>query len=550
MRTAHAISIGLALLAAPVACSGQPPPPVLTVTSPARGLVQSGAGPIHVTGTATPSASGDPVAQVLVNGVAARLEPSGAFSATIEAPNGAMLLETVATTGEGGSASDTRAVQSGQLRPVGAGISRAITAALSADAFTRLSAAAGPMLETMDLAAMLAPMQPMMVAGDDLANLTVAVTALRFRAPRISLTPVDGGLAFSATFAGLDASAHVAYGGALVPDGSTDVAIHADQITVTGTLGVTPAGTAGFATQLASPAVHTVGLRLSASGLAGAILDLLDSELGALVQSMVSSSAELAMAPLVTQALGALAGPQRIDVLGKTLELQVSPAAVTLSSAGAIVALDVEAMIEGSEASPGYIFTDNGEPGMDMRRGFQLGLADDLVNELLAEVHALGLLDLRLDGDYGLFDGAQFHLALPPMISASGRDGTMRLVIGDMKAAFTHRGATVVHAAINAQVDLQIVPAAGAREVALQFGHVDLRVDVLDSAPGAPGAPGDAGATGDDVSGATTLGLGIQLDSLSKLLITLPVPSVAGIQLEHLAIGADSGYVMVTGQIR
>jgi hypothetical protein len=44
-------------------------------------------------------------------------------------------------------------------------------------------------------------------------------------------------------------------------------------------------------------------------------------------------------------------------------------------------------------------------------------------------------------------------------------------------------------------------------------------------------------------------GIGIQLDSLRQLLITLPVPSIAGIQLEQLSIGADSGYVMMSGQI-
>jgi hypothetical protein len=543
MRTTPPIWIGLAFIATAVACGGQaPPPPVLTVTSPARGLMQSGAGQITVTGTAMPSASGDPVAKVTVNGVAAALQPSGAFRAMIDAPKGAMLLETVAVTDKGGSMTDTRAVQSGQLRKVGAGIDRAITAALSADAFTRLSAVAGPLLKTMDLATMLAPMQPTTVAGDDLANLSLSVTALSFRDTRIALAPVDGGLSFRATFDGLDVAATVAYGGALVPDGSTDVAIHADQVTITGTLDITPAGTAGFATQLVNPAVHTVGLKLSASGLAGQILDLLNSELGSTIESVASQSAELAMEPLVNQALGALAGPQRLDVLGRKLDLQMSPSAITLSPAGALVALNLQALIEGSESSPGYIYTDNGAPAMDMRRGFQLGLADDLVNELLAEVHALGLLDLSLQGDYGPFDGAQFQLAMPPMISASTNDGAMRLVIGDMKATFTHHGATVVTAAINAQVDLQIAPAANAQEVALQFGHVELRVDVLDPRPD--------GASGDDVSGATSLGVGIQLDSLSKLLITLPVPSVAGIQLEHLSIGADSGYVVMSGQIR
>jgi hypothetical protein len=265
--------------------------------------------------------------------------------------------------------------------------------------------------------------------------------------------------------------------------------------------------------------------------------------LGSTIQTVVTHSAELAMQPLVNQALGALAGPQQVDVLGKKLDLQVSPSAVTLTRTGALVAMNLEAMIEGSEASPGYIFTDNGVPAMDASHGFQLGLADDLVNELLAEVHALGVLDLTVQQDFGVFDAARFQLTMPPMISANTPDGAMRLVIGDLVATFTHHGATVARAAINAQVDLKIAPAANAREVALQFGALDVQVNLLDD------APNPAGVTGDDLSGASSAGIGIQLDSLRQLLITLPVPSVAGIQLEQLSIGADSGYVMMSGQI-
>jgi hypothetical protein len=65
---------------------------------------------------------------------------------------------------------------------------------------------------------------------------------------------------------------------------------------------------------------------------------------------------------------------------------------------------------------------------------------------------------------------------------------------------------------------------------------------VLDDTP-------DPGVTGDDLAGASSTGIGIQLDSLRQLLITLPIPSVAGIQLEQLSIGADSGYVMMSRQI-
>jgi hypothetical protein len=461
----------------------------------------------------------------------------------LDAPHGAMLLETVATSDNGSSASDMRAVQTGQLRPVGTSIDRAITAALSADAFARLSAAAGPLIKTMNLAAMLAPLQPMVSTGDDLANLKLSVTGLVLTDVKIDLAPVDGGLAFSAELDGLDVAASAVYAGALVPDGTTAVTAHADRVTITGTLGVTPAGTAGFTTELENPTVTTVGLRLAASGLVGQILDLLNSVLGSTIQSVATHSAELAMAPLINQALGALAGPQQVDVLGKKLDLQVSPSAIALTRTGAVVAMNLSAMIEGSEASPGYIFTANGVPAMDASRGFQLGLADDLVNELLAEIHALGVLDLSVQQDFGVVDAARFQLAMPPMISANTRDGAMRLVIGDLVATFSKKGDTVARAAINAQVDLKIVPGPSAREVALQFGALDVQVNLLDD------APNPSGVTGDDLSGASTKGIGIQLDSLRQLLITLPVPSVAGIQLEQLSIGADSGYVMMSGQI-
>jgi hypothetical protein len=543
MHTALSISTGLLIIATAAACGGPPPAPVLTVTSPARGLIQSEAGQLTVTGTAMPGTSGARVEKVTVNRVAATLRPDGSFTAVLDAPNGAMLLDTVATSDDGGAANDTRAVQTGQLRPVGTSIDRAVTAALSADAFTRLSAAAGPLLGAMDLAAMLAPSQPMVSAGDDLANLKLSVTGVTLTVRKIALAPVDGGLSFSAELDGLHVAANVVYAGALVPDGSTTVTITADQVTIAGTLDVAPAGASGFTTKLVAPVVNTVGLHLAASGAAGEILDLLNSVLGSTIETVVSQSAELALGPLVNQALGALAGPQQLDVLGKKLDLQVSPSAVTFTSAGALVTMNLKALLEGSESSPGYIFTDNGVPALDASHGIQLGLADDLVNELLAEVHALGVLDLAVQQDFGLFDGAQFHLTMPPMISANTKDGAMRLVIGDMIATFTHKGATVVRAAINVQVDLKIAPAANARQVALQLGAVDLRIDLLDD------AAGTAGVSGDDLSGATSTGIGIQLDSLSQLLITLPVPSVAGIQLEHLSIGADSGYVMMSGEI-
>jgi hypothetical protein len=543
MPSAPSISATLLLLATAAACDAPlPPPPVLRVTSPARGLVQGKPGPLTVTGRALPGAPGDRVTRVVVNQVPATLAPDGSFTAVLDTPRGALLLETVATSDNGASAVDARAVQSGELRPVGSGIDRAITAALSADAFSRLSATAGPVLRAMNIPAMLAPLQPMVSAGDDLANVNLSMTDLRFGDLTIALAPADGGLSFSAEFDALEVTANAAYAGVFVPRGSTAVNVAADQITIAGTLVVSPAGTAGFTTRLPAATVRTVGLRLQAPGMTGPIVALLDRTLGSMIDAMITQTAERTLEPLVNQALGALSGPQQIDVLGHKLDLQASPSAVSFTRAGALVTMNVQARLEANAPSPGYVFTSNGVPVLDASHGFQLGLANDLVNQLLAQAHASGLLDLGLQQDFGVFDSATFSSTLPPMI-ASARDGALRLVIGDLIATFSSQGKTVVKAAINAQVDLQIAPADNAREVALQFGAVDLQINLLDD----PANPDGLG--GADLSAATSAGVAVQLDSLKQLLITLPVPSIAGIQLEHVSIGADNGYVMVSGEV-
>ncbi|MGE5186234.1 MAG: hypothetical protein ACM31C_29470 [Acidobacteriota bacterium] len=525
-----------------VACVGQlPAPPQLAVTSPERGLVQGDAGRITVKGTALPGPSGAPVTAVTVDGAPATLAADGSFTADVDVSTGAMLLETVAISDDGGKAIDARAVEVGQLRPVGTEIERAVTATLSAQAFARLSAAAGPILETTDFTALLAPLQPMVSLGDDLANVKLSITKLAIGHAQISLTPVDGGLQFSAELDGLAFAAQADYAGALVVDGSTAVSANADQVTIAGTLLVTPAGTAGFTTKLGSPAVRTTNLQLHASGLTGQVLDLVTNNLGSTVQSIVTSSAESALQPLLDDALGALAGPQQLDVLGLKLDLVASPSALTFTPAGALVTMNLQAKIEGSESSPGYIFTPNGTPALDVTSGIQLALADDLLNELLAEVHARGLLDVHLRGDFGPFDTADFKLALPPMISANTGDGSLRLVLGDMIATLGNHGTPAVSAAVNASVELAILRGNDPQQIALQLGKAELFVNLLDP------RGGDAG--GADLSGAANAGLAVQLDSLSQFLITVPLPAVAGVSLDSLSLRGDSGYVVAGAQI-
>src|SRR5947207_8307741 len=169
MRNLVALATGLAVLTAIAACENGPgapkEPPVLTVTSPARGLIQGHAGQVTVSGQALPNAAGDALDKVLVNDVQATLAPDGSFSAVITVNEGATLIETVASDVQGTAATDTRAVQAGQLRPVGTSIDKAIDLSMSAASFAKLSTAAGPILKGLDMASLLAPMQPMLNVG-------------------------------------------------------------------------------------------------------------------------------------------------------------------------------------------------------------------------------------------------------------------------------------------------------------------------------------------------------------------------------------------------
>ena len=530
----------LRLVARLAGCVGElPPPPQLRVTSPERGMIQSTAGQVTVKGTALPGPNGSPVTQVTINKTPATVSADGSFTAVVMVPEGATLLETIAISEEGGKAIDARAVHIGELRPVGSRIDHAVRASLSTEAFVRISEAASAALKAQDFAGLL----PVQTLGDSNANVKVTINKLAIGSVKVALTPVDGGLKLQVEVGALSASAKAAYGGTFVPDGSTTVSVTADKIIIAGTLVVTPTGMTGFKTTVTSPNVTTTALKLQASGIIGTILDLLNDHLASTVQSAISRAAEIALDPLVNTALGALSAPRQLSVLGKTIDLQAAASAIQFSSDGALASINVATKIAGSESSKGYIFTKNGTPELDPAHGVEVALSDDLLNDMLSQVHALGVMNLHMSEDFGLFDGIDIKPTLPPMISANTSDGSVRLVLGDMIATVTNGSDTLVRAAINAQVDVSIARGKTANEISIQLGDVHVFANLLDE----PQNPSTI--TAEELQGAADAGVGIQLDSLDAFLITVPVPTVAGVTLDNLTMHGDQGYVVIGGLI-
>ncbi len=535
----------LGLIGACTAPGNAPEPPVLKVTSPQRSLLQEGTAQIKVTGMVASNAEGTPVEKVLVNNVQATVEADGSFHALIDVPVGATLIHTVARDAAGTEASDTRAVHAGELRTAGSNIESAVAAAISTQAFAKISAAAGPIVEGMDLGAMIAPMQPMIRSGDptdlgeeDCLFARGFINDLNLTNVELSLIPKQGGISFRAQIDGLDVPGRARYAVACV-SGTTDFRVTASSVVVAGTLLVTPNGVKGFKTDLQSPQVTITNLNIDASGIPGTIIDMLD--LDQRIEDIVPLAAKLAMEPLMNQALGALAGPKQLELLGKTMNMEMAPADISFDPAGGLVVLDMKMMIGGAESAK-FVYTPNGMPNLDPGTGFQIGLADDLANEMMAEATAIGLLNLSMPKPSGTFDTIDLSMTLPPMISADPADGMMKVVLGDTVATFKLNGNPVAKAAINATLGLKISTAANGYGVALELGEPVIHVTTLDD------IANDTRFADDDLARTVEAGLHGQIDTISKLLVNIPLPEVAGLQMRNLSVGSDDGYVMVKGQ--
>ncbi len=542
------LATSFALLA--TACSNEPDvlpePPVLKVTSPERSFVRDRAGAVLVTGTVAPNSEGTPVSKVMVNGVAAIVNGDGAWVATIDVKPGASLIQTEAIDNNGGKATDTRSIEAGERRAPGANIDNALTMEISKNAFAKIAGAAGTLVKGLDFKTMLAPMNPVMHAGDgsgpDCLYARLAVDDFKMTNATITLVPVVGGITFSAKLDGLDIPGHADYTVACA-DGSNTVRVTASSVMVKGTLTVTADGQNGFKTDLANPTVAITGLNISASGLPGKVLDVLP--LDTLIEKVAPIAAKLFMGPMVNKALGGLGGPKELTVLGKTLQMQVSPTEIAFDADGGVVTLDMKMLIKGTESSKGFVFTDNGIPSLDAGTGLQLGLADDLVNSMLSQLVATGMLDLHMPAQGGTFDGTEMAMTSPPMISADPANGTMRLVIPDMMATFTYQGQPVGKAAVNGLVDLKVSPATDGTAIAIELGKPLISVDVV-------GDIENQTTLSDDYLGkAVELTLESQLASVSALLGSIPLPSLpAGISLRDLSASSDDGYVMVKGALK
>lgn len=536
------------LLTAAVACTSddlgsRPEPPALTVTSPARGTMREGLTTVTVTGTVGPSASGAAVAAVTVNGVAAEVAPTGEFSATVAVRPGANLIETKATSTDGGIADDTRGVVTGSFRPAGATVDNAMAMMVSAEAFTVLGNTAAQLAATTDLGALVAPMNPVIAKGlsdgeeDCLFGKVDVRPGLDLDTASVALVPGDAGLAVDVTLRQLHIPLYARYAAACIR-GSSNITIRATTARLRGTIAVDVAG-GRFHVELVAPQVTFTGFDVDASGVPGAVISLLnlEDEIG----RVLGDAVEKFIGPMVEETVaGVKVGPQTIAVLGESLTAEFAAAGVGFDAAGAEMLLDTKLTVAGG--SHGFVFTDTQNPPMRGAHGFQLAIADDAVNQVLSGFWSAGGLTRTLPEHLGNYDAMSLEPLLPPTV-ATGADGALRLTMPDLILHLTSAGDELTTVALTVDAQVQVLPHPSAPNfVTLALGTPTIKADVIHDLTGIPPAGLEA----------LLPRLALQMtEQFMPLLQAVPLPALpGGLRVNDLRVGADADYLVIQGDLQ
>nr|HEX4318501.1 Ig-like domain-containing protein [Kofleriaceae bacterium] len=560
MRQFAVISLSLFAATAATGCADHafdgsgpavdPNAPVVHITSPDRGSVLGDVQTVMVTGTATDDVG---VTSLTVNGTAVPVAADGTWSMSLPVSPGTQLVHAVALDASNNQGTETRALLAGPMVPIDTAVPQAMQAALSAQTFSAIGQGAAGFMNTADLEAMIAPHNPVYSAGapngPDCLYAMASITALSEHGATISLTPMAGGVFLDVEMDNFNAGLHVDYAVACI-DGSHDASATADHLSVTGmlTIGVGSDGT--FATSLTNPDVQFTNLDLELGGIPGDIVDLLDLEDS--FGGIMGWAVQQFMGPAVTSALSGMTGAHTVSVLGTNVNVSVAPNAIQFDNTGAILDLDTSLRAQNDGGGPGYVYVPNGQLAMDDSKGFQLAVADDAANQLLASLWTAKAFDQTLDlttGPYGqigtLYDSVQLQAAVPPFVDLSG-DG-LKLTVGDLMATFSLKGQPVTRVAVNAQVDVKVTadPMTGA--LRLDVGTPTVYVDVDDDAEGVMGANELSNSQFETIA---SFALSRIVAVGSGTLGAVPLPSVGGVSLANVGVQADAGYLLVTGAVQ
>ncbi|MBM4369602.1 MAG: hypothetical protein FJ102_25560, partial [Deltaproteobacteria bacterium] len=255
-----------------------------------------------------------------------------------------------------------------------------------------------------------------------------------------------------------------------------------------------------------------------------------------------------AMVPaLLDETLAGLDPSYTTELMGLEVQIEFAFAKAEIDRDGLQLALDLDVAVPptGTKSAPGFLGADMGTPDVDTEADVAGAISDDLLNRVLYEAWAGGLLDMTLstaDGSLeplmlvplGVTEGSiEVEALLPPVVVEN--DGELEAQIGELLVTIDAKGSKLgdhLKASVNVFVGLEVEIEDG--ELVLSLGEPRLSFMVRE--------------TSHDVSNETMTNVleeALPIDSILALLgdFAFPLPELYGIRLDKGTASRDESGV-------
>ncbi|MBM4367952.1 MAG: hypothetical protein FJ102_17195, partial [Deltaproteobacteria bacterium] len=353
------------------------------------------AGTSHARGTA------EHVTALTVNGTATKIN-DGHFDAKIDLQRGVNVVEAVAET-EGATTLYVRnGVLAGDYKSASDEVEDAVVLRVNEGGLRAIGDLAEEMLSSDLVNDSLAGMNPVYsdsygVWGWDAVTIAANVDGVYFDTPSFEFEPRDGVLELTATLPNLYVDIY-AWGEAIGFDFESDVALWASSAVLTADVEIDTRG-GKLDVNISNTAVTLNDFGYDTSLLPG------DVESYLLVETIRDTITETlveqidAMVPaLLDDTLAGLDPSYTTDLMGLDVQIEFAFAKAEIDRDGLQLALDLDVAVPptGTKSGPGFLGADMGTPDVDTEADVAGAISDDLLNRVLYEAWAGGLLDMTL----------------------------------------------------------------------------------------------------------------------------------------------------------
>ncbi|GDX79079.1 hypothetical protein LBMAG42_08900 [Deltaproteobacteria bacterium] len=484
---------------------------------------------------------------VTVNGVEASVD-AGTFEGKVALERGVNVVEARGVDGTGHTIFVRNGVMSGEYEAAEGDVEDAVYLRVNEGGLTRIGEIATGMLDTQTINASLGAVNP--VYSDSYLWDTVVIAddieSVSFDEPSFDFEPRDGALGLTVTIPNLYVDT-LAYGTAAGFDFSSDVSMSASSAVLTADLYVS-ASNGRLSVDIGEVTVDLKDFAYDTSLLPGTIEDyILVDTIRATVEEMLVTQINDMVPPLLDELLTSLDPSYSTELMGLSVDLGFGFSAVDIDDDGIALTLDLDVKIPptGEHSAPGYLGADLGTPDVDTHADIAGAISDNLLNRMLYEAWAGGLLDITLSTE----DGSLSALMLAPLKATEGtivvtpllppviveREGELQAQLGELLVDInTPGGALGDHllASVNAFAKVEVTVEDG--ELKLELGAPEVVLMVRESSMGAK-----------DEEMTNLVEQAIPFDVLFSLVgdFSFPLPVLYGLEIDEGAANRDDSGV-------